>query len=109
MKPQEFSVKIKNFTIKGLFEVNENADMMQMSIDEKWILTKEENPIYNVIVDTYLQLKTGMPFNFDADCCVLKENNDTLFVKYENNLFYLYTANIQAIKDLSLNEAINYV
>ena len=36
MKPQKFSTRVKNFTITGLFEVNENADMMQMSKEEKW-------------------------------------------------------------------------
>jgi hypothetical protein len=108
MKAQEFSTRIKNFKVKGLFEINENADMMQMSRDEKWNLTKEENPIFNAIIESYLQFKNGIPFNFDANCCVMKENDDNLFIQHDNSLFYLHTANIQAIKDLSLNEAINF-
>ena len=108
MKPQKFSTRVKNFTITGLFEVNENADMMQMSKEEKWNLTKEENPVFDAVVESYLQFKTGMPINFDANCYVLKGNDHNLFIQHDNSLFYLHTANIQAVKNLSLNEAINF-
>lgn len=108
MKTQEFSTRVKNFKVVGLFEVNETTDMMRMSIEENWNLSKEDNPIFEAIIQSYLQLKTGMPFGFDINCCVMKEDDDNLFIKYEKSLFYLHVANIVASKDLSLNDAIEF-
>ncbi len=108
MKATEFSTRIKNFTIKGLFEVNEEVNMMQLSKCEKWHLTQENNYIYDAIIAAYLNAKYGILFGFKEDCFIVSEDEDNLFIQDADNLFVLHIANIQAIKSLTLKEAITF-